>query len=225
MELMTNYEGIVRNIFAIVMVVQAVMLVLSILICFFGIKLFRGVMAVIGFAGGFILGFWLTAVLLKQQAEIGLAVGVIIGIIFAVIIARIRIIGVMLCSWMFGTLTAILLIQPMDLLWLCVCIGIGIVIALVSLKFSEPAVILVTSFAGGLLVSGFTTEFMGLSGKLTFYGIALVLAGIGLVVQFVLEGRKKGKQAVAAARTIKSEKSIENEIEAARALISDDDDE
>lgn len=225
MELMNNYEEIVENIFAILMVVQSVLLVLSILICFFGVKIFRAVMAVIGFAGGFVLGFWITAVLLKQQPEIGLASGAVVGIIFAVLIAKIYIVSVMLCSWMFGTLAAILLIRPADLLWMAVCIGIGLVTALVSLKFSEPMIILVTSLAGGLWASGFITEFIGVSGKLTLYGIALILAGIGLVVQFILEGRKKGKQAVAAARSIRSEKSIENEIEAARALISDDDDE
>lgn len=191
MELMNNYEEIVENIFAILMVVQSVLLVLSILICFFGVKIFRAVMAVIGFAGGFVLGFWITAVLLKQQPEIGLASGAVVGIIFAVLIAKIYIVSVMLCSWMFGTLAAILLIRPADLLWMAVCIGIGLVTALVSLKFSEPMIILVTSLAGGLWASGFITEFIGVSGKLTLYGIALILAGIGLVVQFILEGRKK----------------------------------
>lgn len=206
-------------------VVISVALVLSLLICFLGIKIFRILMALAGFLSGSMLGFWVAAAVFRQQIIYALAAGAVAGIILAVIAAKIRIVSTMMCTWIFGMMTLMILIRPSNLLWILICMGIGMVLTLISLKFSEPMIILVTSLAGGLGASYSAACFLGSLSWLSACGIGLIFAGIGLAVQFILEGRKRGRQAVATARTIQSEKSIENEIEAARAIISDDDDE
>lgn len=229
MGLMNNYEEIMESFLRLLtknaVAAEVVALVLAVLICFLGVKIFKIWTALIGLLGGFILGFWVPTEIFHQRAEIGLAAGAVVGIIFAVVIFKIYIVGVMLCSFIFCTAAALVLIRPADLIWFLVCVGIGIVLALISIKFPEPMVIFATSLAGGLYAGNSIAILAGIKSDLMIGGIGLVLAGIGLVIQFILEGKKRGRQAVATAKTIQSEKSIENEIEAARAVIWDEDEE
>ncbi len=193
--------------------------------CFFGVKIFRIWMALIGFLTGCVIGFYIPVNALQLSVGVGLIAGLIVGIVLAVISAKIYVISVMFASWLFSATAMVVILQPKTWLWMLVCAGIGIIPALISLKFAEPMVIIATGMFGGITVAAKGAELLGFSEQIIVWIVGLVAACFGIMVQFILEGRKQGKKEVAAAKHIRSEKSIENEIEAARSLFSDDEEE
>lgn len=207
------------------MTISIAVIVLAALTCFFGVKIFRIWMALIGFLTGCVIGFYIPVNALQLSVGVGLIAGLIVGIVLAVISAKIYVISVMFASWLFSATAMVVILQPKTWLWMLVCAGIGIIPALISLKFAEPMVIIATGMFGGITVSAKGAELLGFSEQIIVWIVGLVAACFGIMVQFILEGRKQGKKEVAAAKHIRSEKSIENEIEAARSLFSDDEEE
>ncbi len=207
------------------MTISIAVIVLAVLTCFFGVKIFRIWMALIGFLTGCVIGFYIPVNALQLSVGVGLIAGLIVGIVLAVISAKIYVISVMFASWLFSATAMVVILQPKTWLWMLVCAGIGIIPALISLKFAEPMVIIATGMFGGITVAAKGAELLGFSEQIIVWIIGLVAACFGIMVQFILEGRKQGKKEVAAAKHIRSEKSIENEIEAARSLFSDDEEE
>lgn len=207
------------------MTISIAVIVLAALTCFFGVKIFRIWMALIGFFAGFVIGFYIPVQALQFSTGIGLIAGLILGIVLAVISAKIYVVSVMFASWLFSVTALLVILQPKTWLWILVCAGIGIIPALISLKFAEPMVIIATGLFGGITVAARGAELLGFSEQIIVWIVGLVAACFGIMVQFILEGRKQGKKEVAAAKHIRSEKSIENEIEAARSLFSDDEEE
>ena len=207
------------------MTISIAVIVLAALTCFFGVKIFRIWMALIGFFAGFVIGFYIPVQALQLSTGIGLIAGLILGIVLAVISAKIYVVSVMFASWLFSVTALLLILQPKTWLWMLVCAGIGIIPALISLKFAEPMVIIATGLFGGITVAARGAELLGFSEQIIVWIVGLVAACFGIMVQFILEGRKQGKKEVAVAKHIRSEKSIENEIEAARSLFSDDEEE
>lgn len=207
------------------MTISIAVIVLAALTCFFGVKIFRIWMAVIGFFAGFIIGFYIPVNALQLSIGVGLIAGLILGIVLAIVSAKIYIVSVMFASWLFSVSALLVILQPKTWLWMLVCAGIGIIPALISLKFAEPMVIIATGLFGGITVAAKGAELLGFSEQIIVWIVGLVAACFGIMVQFILEGRKQGKKEVAAAKHIRSEKSIENEIEAARSLFSDDEEE
>ena len=207
------------------MTISIAVIVLAVLTCFFGVKIFRIWMALIGFLTGCVIGFYIPVNALQLSVGVGLIAGLIVGIVLAVISAKIYVISVMFASWLFSATAMVVILQPKTWLWMLVCVGIGIIPALISLKFAEPMVIIATGMFGGITVAAKGAELLGFSEQIIVWIIGLVAACFGIMVQFILEGRKQGKKEVAAAKHIRSEKSIENEIEAARSLFSDDEEE
>lgn len=207
------------------MTISIAVIVLAALTCFFGVKIFRIWMALIGFLTGCVIGFYIPVNALQLSVGVGLIAGLIVGIVLAVISAKIYVISVMFASWLFSATAMVVILQPKTWLWMLVCAGIGIIPALISLKFAEPMVIIATGMFGGITVVAKGAELLGFSEQIIVWIVGLVAACFGIMVQFILEGRKQGKKEVAAAKHIRSEKSIENEIEAARSLFSDDEEE
>ena len=182
-------------------------------------------MAVIGFFAGFIIGFYIPVNALQLSIGVGLIAGLILGIVLAIVSAKIYIVSVMFASWLFSVSALLVILQPKTWLWMLVCAGIGVIPAIISLKFAEPMVIIATGLFGGITAAAKGAELLGFSEQIIVWIVGLVAACFGIMVQFILEGRKQGKKEVAAAKHIRSEKSIENEIEAARSLFSDDEEE
>lgn len=207
------------------MTISIAVIVLAVLTCFFGVKIFRIWMALIGFLTGCVIGFYIPVNALQLSVGVGLIAGLIVGIVLAVISAKLYVISVMFASWLFSATAMVVILQPKTWLWMLVCAGIGIIPALISLKFAEPMVIIATGMFGGITVAAKGAELLGFSEQIIVWIVGLVAACFGIMVQFILEGRKQGKKEVAAAKHIRSEKSIENEIEAARSLFSDDEEE
>lgn len=207
------------------MTISIAVIVLLALTCFFGVKIFRIWMALVGCFVGYVIGFYLPVYALQLNTGVGLIAGIILGVVLAIVSAKIYMVSVMFASWIFSVSALWVILQPKTWIWMLVCAGIGIIPALISLKFAEPMVIIATGLFGGMTAAAKGAELLGFSEQMIVWIVGLVIACFGMMVQFILEGRKQGKKEVAAAKHIRSEKSIENEIEAARSLFSDDEEE
>lgn len=182
----------------------------GLLICFFGYKIFRLVLAILGFVIGasFIagVGFTLTD---GNEILIILIAGIAGGLVAAVILLFLYSAGVFLLGALFGisVFSGILMLINIDtspLLYIMPAI-LGGIIALLLQKFM---IILITSFAGAWIAvigtlyvlnsnfNPFTPEFINNISEIDTYRILLsliALGGLGFVVQYIIFPKKEEK--------------------------------
>ena len=121
-----------------------------------------------------------------------------------------------------GTYIAILFVNPQDWIFLGVCLAIGLVIALLALKFVEPIIIVVTSIIGGVLAGDAIATLAEFDNPIFRYGIMVLIAIVGAIIQFTLESGKRKKKNLKKAAEIREQNSTENEVEKARAMFDDE---
>jgi len=182
----------------------------GLLICFFGYKIFRIVLAILGFIIGasFIagVGFTLTD---GNEILVILIAGIAGGLVAAVILLFLYSAGVFLLGALFGisVFSGILMLINIDtspLLYIMPAI-LGGIIALLLQKFM---IILITSFAGAWIAvigtlyvlnsnfNPFTPEFINNISEIDTYRILLsliALGGLGFVVQYIIFPKKQEK--------------------------------
>ena len=95
---------------------------------------------------------------------------------------------------------------------------VSLILAIVAEFFSAPVVILLSSIYGGIL-AGVSVGALVPNFSLISYIAGVVATVLGIVVQFMLESRKKVKQNVAKAKRIRDAESTENEVDRARYII------
>lgn len=102
----------------------------------------------------------------------------------------------------------------------------ALVLAVLSVKFAEPMLIIVTALAGGMAAGPQLLSLAGLGDKILLgYGAGALLAVLGMVLQFMMHSRKIGKKEKKYAAIVKKKDSVESEVEKARTILEDDDDE
>ena len=99
---------------------------------------------------------------------------------------------------------------------------VSLVLAILAAIFTEPLMIVVTAFAGGISVG---TAVVMLA-DLPYAGIVrliigVVVAAIGIVVQFMMQSRKVGKREKRFSQKVKETDSVESEVEKARMILDD----
>ena len=108
-----------------------------------------------------------------------------------------------------------------------VALAAGIIVAILSVIYVEPFVIIVTGIYGGLTAGTNIAALAGLD-AMTWSGIGIVIgaviAVIGIIVQFMMHSRKVGKKERNYSKKVKEQDSMESEVEKARHLLDDDDD-
>lgn len=201
-----------------------VTVVVGLLICLFGLKLMRLLAAIVGFmlgaAGGVAaavaLGLTGTAFLIAV-----LAGAVIIGLL-SIFLRRLGIFLLVLC-YGFGVCAAV--ISPSSMIMYIICIGIAVVLAVLSVLYIEPIVVVATGISGGLCAGMAAATLAGIDKNiLAGYGISIVLAVVGIVVQFMMHSKKIGKKEEVYSKKIKEEVSRESEVEKARMILEEDED-
>lgn len=152
-------------------------LILAVLSCFFGFKLFRIFSAV--------MAFLLTAIgicqMLKPIAHMGVVVTTfaIIGIIAAFIVHQWYKVSVFIVSALIGYSIAAMFISS---LW--VCIGAGIVLGTISIPFSAMLVILCTSIWGGITLGLEGARYIELQTSILKILLIGGLVAAGLIIQY-----------------------------------------
>ena len=206
------------------MIALIVTTVVGILLSLFGLKLLRLWGTILGFLVGAGIGFGVSE-MLGLEPMIVAGATIVVGIVLAFLAGFFYRIGVFLFGLMAGTYIAILLIDPQDWIYFIICIVVGLVVALAALKFMEPLMIVVTSVIGGVIAGDAIVTLLGLNNHILRYGIMAVIAIVGAIVQFTLESGKRKKKNLKKAAEIREQNSTENEVEKARAMFGDLDEE
>ncbi|MDO4599188.1 MAG: DUF4203 domain-containing protein [[Ruminococcus] gnavus] len=216
--------GIADKLAEVIGISFGIVVLLGILGCFFGLKLARFWAFLSAFAVGagtaFAISMQITADI-RLSGMIGLGAGIVLAILFAVLKRA----GMFLTAWVMGSFLSIYWIQPKELMWLLVCTGIGLVFAFFTIKWYLPILILLTSVFGAVCISRGGAVLLGNAGvKLENWMLMLaivVLAVLGILVQFLMESGKRKKLHLKKAAEIREQNSTENEVDKARALLEE----
>lgn len=195
--------------------------VISVLMCFMGLKLIRIWNILIGLLTGAAAGLAVSWVLNLDDmaaAIVTLAAAVILAVLGGVF----KKFGVFIYCLAGIFSVAVGIIQPKDWIFIAVCGGIGLVVAIIAMLAFEPLVIIVTSVNGGTGVGAAVAALAGIGNIYIVYGIAAAAALIGMGVQFAVRYREISKKEVRHAEAIKDEISKEQEVEHLRTLLDDE---
>ena len=202
------------------MIALIITTVIGIFLSMFGLKLIRLWSALLGLVVGAGIGFDVTELAgLEPMIVVGATIGG--GIVLAFLAGFFYRFGIFLLALLTGTYIAILFVNPQDWIFLGVCLAIGLVIALLALKFVEPIMIVVTSILGGVLAGDAIATLAELDNPIFRYGIMVLVAIVGGIIQFTLESGKRKKKNLKKAAEIREQNSTENEVEKARAMFDD----
>lgn len=217
--------GVADSFREIIMISLGVIVLLGILSAFFGLRLVRFWSFLIAFVTGTGIAAGAAFYFMENErisAIIGLGVGLILAIVFAVLKRA----GVFLTALVFGTMMSAYWIRLADWIWLLLCAGIGLLCALLTIKLSVPVLILLTGVAGAGCISWAGANLLENVGiKLEDWVITLIvviLAVLGVLVQFLMESRRRQKLHLKKAAEIREKNSTENEVDKARALLDEE---
>lgn len=198
-------------------------IVAGVLIGFLGLKLVRLLSAMtglclgagIGAAAGLLLG-------LSETAVLGMAGGA--ALVLAVLFGIFKKVGMFIWIWLsvtsvFGTFSVL----GGGFVGVVIGAVLGLVIAIISIKFFEPLVIIATSLVGGSSIAIGVLMLAGMSDSMILNIAALIVATVLCAgVQFLMHSRKIKKKEVKQAKELRAQQSRENEIEMARMLLDED---
>ena len=128
-------------------IVLATAVLIGVLWCFLGLKLVRMWSAIMGFVIGSCVA-WQAASVFALEDRVLLIIGLVTGIILACLGSILYRVGVFIVVFLAGTVLAIQIFTPDSMLWMGGCLGIGLVIALLTIAYAEPVTMVVT---GGLV--------------------------------------------------------------------------
>ena len=203
--------------------VFAVMIVIGLLIGFFGLKLVKVVAAFLGFLIGAGAGAGICAIA-GIEGIASVAVILVCAILLAVLSFLVYRLGVFvmifICS--LGVLAAVIPTQG-NIIGI-IELAASLVLAILAAIFAEPMIIVITGIAGGFLAGPAILDLAGITDPSWLrYVAGAVLAVIGLMVQFMMQSRKIGKKERIKSEHIKEQVSMENEVEKARMILDEDD--
>ncbi len=223
----TDYEAMLRNLAGMggqmknaLMVASVVSIVIGLLWCFFGLKLIRVWAAILGLGIGFGIGTG-AAAYFSLDSRMILICGAIVGILLAICGAVFYHVGVFLLAWITGSSLATLLLRPKEWKLALVCIGIGLVVALFTIRFAELIIIILTGINGAAGAGTGIISFLPVDSQVIRIVVIAVLAVLGIAVQLLMESGKRKKKTLEKARKIREKNSTANEVERARAMIDE----
>lgn len=194
--------------------------VLSLIVCFLGIKLVRAWSAVVCFLVGAAAGY-VGATLAGLEFMVCLGVGAGAGIVLMILGICFKTFGAVVLCMMIAGITAAVFLQPTDLLFGGICIAIGLVVGLISIKLTKSMVSIMTALQGGVVGSVLINQFVELPKEYFIYIIGAVITILGIVVQFFQVSTTMNKNDKERAEEIRAEKSVENEVEAMKSILDD----
>lgn len=178
-----------------------VTLILGLVVTFFGYRLLRFTLVVLGFGLGLYLG-WLVGMRLGAVRWLVMVIGIGLGIVGALVSVWLFKVSVFLLGAVAGALIVLVIFGGAGLHRLLMVLLGALVGGVMALLVQKPALSLLTAFTGAWgVVAGFFT----ISGKTRariFPGVEmpilavlwLVLGGIGFLVQMVKTGGEKKKK-------------------------------
>lgn len=197
-------------------------LAVSVLFGFLGLKLVKLFLVLVGaIAGGVAAGaIYYYGPNLNQIIMAIIALGAII--LGAAIFTAVPRLGAFFAGLLVGAGLAAAILQPRDWMMLAVCLGIGLVAAILAAILYNPLIIILTALGGGLLAGQCLAVLLQHgNNSLVVLGLGGGLSIAGLVVQFLLYSRKVAKKEHVFQKKNK-ETSREKEVEMARGVLDDE---
>lgn len=200
-------------------------IVVGVLLSLFGLKLVRVLTTIVGL----VLGAGVGLVISHLLGWSGLTVAIVTlgcAVVLAALSFFLYRMGVFFTVFVLVLGICISVMYPGTNLMLVIYLAAALVFAILSAIFVEPLVIVVTAVSGGVNAALAIVSLAGLSGNLLItVGIAAVIIIVGMIVQFMMHSRKIGKKEKKQAEIIKEKDSVESEVEKARLILDDFDDE
>lgn len=222
-EIITQMNAVVQNGIEIPFPALVISAVIGLIVCLFGLKLVRFVNAICGLAVGAVLGI-LMAYLIQTDLKIGLAIVAAAALILTIVSAVFKKFGAFLLC-LSVALEVVGMFQMQNFTMLAVTGVAGIIIAVLTMIWFEPLVIIVTSLSGGMGLGNAVAQMVGIKNPYITLGICAAGIAIGLIVQFMMKSREIGRREARHSRQVKEEISIESEIDRARSILDLDDEE
>lgn len=222
-EIITQMNAVVQNGIEIPFPALVISAVIGLIVCLFGLKLVRFVNAICGLAVGAVLGI-LAAYLIQTDLKIGLAIVAAAALILTIMSAVFKKFGAFLLC-LSVALEVVGMFQMQNFTMLAVTGVAGIIIAVLTMIWFEPLVIIVTSLSGGMGLGNAVAQMVGIKNPYITLGICAAGIAIGLIVQFMMKSREIGRREARHSRQVKEEISIESEIDRARSILDLDDEE
>ena len=194
--------------------------VLGIGICLTGWKFVRVWAVIFGFVSGTVGGA-------AAAYFAGLAVdyiwipGLVVGVILtALSIWKKKVGGFWLC-WLMTALVGVHLLKPDSVILWGVCIGVGLLVAVVFIWFSSIVTIFVTSIFGGMVTGSCIYYLIPVNMRWIHIVLCIVAAVLGVWIQMLMESGKQKKSNLKTAEKIRENNSTENDVERARNWIDE----
>lgn len=206
------------------MIIIAALIVAGVLLALLGLKLVKLFIALCGFGIGAAIGVAATQIF-KISGTTGVIVIFGCALVLAVLAFFLHKIGVFLTVFIASMVIAVMANMPQSLTIMGVYAIISLILAVLAVIFTEPLMIVVTSFAGGISIGTAVIMLVELpyAGVIRL-AISIVVAVIGMVVQFMMQSRKLGKKEKKFSEEVKEKASVESEVEKARMILDDFDD-
>lgn len=199
--------------------------VIGLLFCFLGLKLIKVISALMGFCTGAAAGVVINGIV-GVTGFTRVIVVFACAVVLAVLVFFLHRVGIFLITFAATISTVFIFTSANEKIYVIVALGAAVVLGVVAMIFAEQGAIIVTSVTGGVSAGTGIVSLAGLTGNMFVgLGIAGVLAVTGMIVQFVMYSRKSGKNEKAPVRKVRKKDAMESEVEKARMLLDDDEEE
>ena len=195
--------------------------IISIILCLFGIKLMRIGNALAAAVLGAGIGYYgaeLAGMDVKTQMLLAIAGAVILGALAAIF----KKFGAFLFCMIGVTGMLILLTRPCNWIFYAVYGGIGMLFAIAAMNWLDAVYIFATAFVGGVGIGTIIRKFIVTDNIGVVIAIFVIPVVMGCIVQFILKSREIGRKEAAHSEEVKKEISKEEEVESARALFGEE---
>ena len=195
----------------------------AVLLCLTGLKLVRFWSVIAGLSAGCAAGI-AVGVIAGLDQMISLAAGAGVGLVLAVLGAWKKQIGGFVTVAVLVFVVSVHLMKPQDFIMYGICAGIGLVCALLSIKYHNFMLIASSSVFGAMAAGSSIFYLQPYKNGMIHVALCVAIGVLSIWIQLLLESGKRKKKNLLKAAEIREEHSTENEVEKARALVENLDD-
>lgn len=200
------------------MIIVGVTILIGLLWCFLGLKLFRVWAAIAGFLIGFGVGSSI-AVIFSLNTRVIYIIAILGGILIAVLSTWLYHLGMFILVWILVGGLCISLLRPQSWEMYLLCIAVGLIFGIITFKLADPMIVIVTAVCGSIAVGEGAGVFVKISGMVQIIGVA-VLCVAGMVVQFVMYSGKMKRLHLKKAKETQQAHSSANDVDRAREFLN-----
>ena len=157
-------------------------LIIAIITCFFGYKLNKGLIAILGLILGFLLGINYLPNIIDNQTIVYI-ISAIIAIISGLISYKLYLVGIFfLCA-----VATYILCENIGLtgnMQTIIGLTAGIIAGILGVKFTRPLMIISTSLSGGSVMVKTLFSLLNFQNNILIFIISLIFAILGMTYQF-----------------------------------------